>query len=230
VPPVTTTTEEVIKQQPSKPSTSGPGSGDGSHDNGRGGGGGDDNNWGNQDDRSYDNGRLAMWLAIASISVLFIAPTTAYVILITGKKWTPLPIPWPIWMSTIALLASSATLELASRALRSDLKEQFKKWLWITTVLGITFLFGQVLAWQHLVAQKVYLQSRQHSTFFFLLTALHGIHLLGGIFAMFYVVVGALRNRFSAEKRTAVDVTALYWHFMDLLWIYLFLLLFFWRW
>lgn len=178
--------------------------------------------------------RIGMWVALASILMLFMSLTSAYIVrqipaLGGGEAdWVPLEMPRVLWLNTVALLASSVTIELARRALKRNEYHRFNKWIVITTLLGIGFLLGQLIAWQQLAEQGVYVDSHPHSSFFYLLTSLHGIHLLGGVIALCFVTVAALRLRIGIKKRSAVNVTALYWHFMDGLWIYLFLLLFFW--
>ena len=99
----------------------------------------------------------------------------------------------------------------------------------MTTLLGVAFLAGQLIAWRQLAGQGIYVDSHPHSSFFYLLTSLHALHLLGGIIALAYITIAGLRLRISLRRRTVVNVTAIYWHFMDGLWVYLFLLLFFWR-
>ena len=99
----------------------------------------------------------------------------------------------------------------------------------MTTLLGVVFLAGQLIAWRQLAAQGVFINSHPHSSFFYVLTSLHGLHLLGGVIALSYVTVAAFRMRIGLKRRAAVDVTAIYWHFMDGLWIYVFVLLFFFR-
>jgi cytochrome c oxidase subunit 3 len=106
----------------------------------------------------------------------------------------------------------------------------------LTVALGLAFLCSQLLAWRQLVAQGVYLAGNPHSTFFYLLTGIHGAHLLGGIMALDYLLLRARRRssrpvsrEADARRRTAADMVALYWHFMDGLWVSLFLLLLIWR-
>jgi cytochrome c oxidase subunit 3 len=134
-----------------------------------------------------------------------------------------------LWFTTGVLVVSSLSIELARRALKRNDYAGFRKWISLTTLLGVAFLVGQLMAWRQLAAQGVFINSHPHSSFFYLLTSLHGIHLLGGVIALGYVTVAALRMRIGFKRRTAVDVTAIYWHFMDGLWIYLFVLLFFFR-
>jgi cytochrome c oxidase subunit III len=178
--------------------------------------------------------RIGMWVALASILMLFVSLTSAYIVrqipALNGgaEDWVPIQMPPVLWLNTAALLASSVTIELARRALKQSDYGRFNRWITVTTILGIGFLVGQVMAWQQLARQDIYVDTNPHSSFFYLLTCLHAIHLLGGVIALSIVTVAALRLRIGIRKRAAVNVTTLYWHFMDGLWVYLFLLLFFW--
>lgn len=179
--------------------------------------------------------RIGMWVALASILMLFVALTSAYIVRQIPAwnggvdDWVPLDMPPVLWVNTIAILVSSMTIELARRALNRNDYARFNRWLIVTTVLGAAFIAGQFVAWKQLAAQGIYVNTHPHSSFFYLMTGVHGVHLLGGILALLYVTLAALRLRIGMAKRNAVKVTALYWHFMDGLWVYLFLLLFFWR-
>jgi cytochrome c oxidase subunit 3 len=179
--------------------------------------------------------RIGIWVALAGILMLFAALTSALIIRqnrgLTGGMgdWVPIAVPPVMWVSTVLLLISSGTLEVARRSLAANSYGRLRLWLTLTTVLGIAFLIGQVQAWRGFAAQGVYINSHPHSSFFYLLTSVHAIHLLGGLVALGVVTIAALRMRISAKKRVAVGVTSIYWHFMDGLWVYLFVLLFFWK-
>jgi cytochrome c oxidase subunit 3 len=174
--------------------------------------------------------RLGMWVALASIVMLFTALSSAYIVrAASSSDWQPLMMPRLLFLSTALILVSSGTLEAARRKLRDA--GAYKPWLLLTLVLGIGFLVSQVFAWRQLVRQGVYLASNPHSSFFYLLTALHGAHLLGGVAVLGYLSV---RSRAAQDDRVAVskarakaDAVSLYWHFMDFLWLYLFVLLFY---
>lgn len=169
--------------------------------------------------RTYKTG---MWLALGAIVMFFAAFTSALVVRRgLSDDWVAIALPRVLWLNTAVLLASSLTLELSRR---SHHEAQFLRWLNITAALGLLFLGGQLLAWRELASRGVYLATNPSSSFFYLLTAAHGVHLLGGIIALAYLVLRA--RRMAAVRRAAtVDVTALYWHFMDGLWIYILLLL-----
>ncbi len=140
-------------------------------------------------------------------------------------------------MSTALILSSSATFEVARWALHRGEREVYRLWLVVSLLLGFGFLVSQLLAWRGLVGQGIYLATNPHSSFFYLLTGLHAVHLLGGILGMSYLMLRSGRGGSAkpgardkeAKRRASVDAIGLYWHFMDGLWVYLFALLFLWR-
>jgi cytochrome c oxidase subunit 3 len=176
--------------------------------------------------------RIGMWVALASILMLFTALSSAYIVrAASSNDWKPLTMPRILLLSTALILISSGTLEAARNKLKHASSQAHKRWLLLTVALGIGFLASQLLAWRQLVRQGVYVASNPHSSFFYLLTAAHGAHLLGGLAALAYL---SLRRRAPRDNAPAVakaqagaDAVTLYWHFMDFLWIYLFVLLFF---
>jgi cytochrome c oxidase subunit III len=168
----------------------------------------------------------AILLALVSILVLFLTLSVAFIVLkLTSPVWASVRLPRILWLNTAILIASSLTLELARRRLRDFDLARFRI-LWRTTlVLGLLFVAGQVIAWWQLVRAGVYIASNQAISFFYIFTAAHALHLLGGIAALLYV---ALR-RFETAKVSrgiAAQVTSYYWHFMDGLWVFLLALLY----
>lgn len=178
--------------------------------------------------------RIGMWVALASILMMFTALTSAYIVRAgSSTDWQPLTMPRVLWLSTALIIISSGTLETARRKLKEESQSAHKRWLVVTAVIGFAFLASQLFAWRQLVHQGIYVSSNPHSSFFYLLTATHGVHLLGGLLALLFL---SLRNRAggkhtlaTAKSEAAADAVTLYWHFMDILWIYLFVLLFFWH-
>jgi len=173
-----------------------------------------------------------MWVALASILMMFTALSSAYIVrAASANDWQPLKMPRILLLSTALIVISSGTLEAARRKWKDTVKSGHRRWLLLTVALGVGFLVSQLLAWRQLVRQGVYVASNPHSSFFYLLTATHGVHLLGGLAALAYL---SLRKRAPRNDQLAVaksqagaDAVALYWHFMDFLWLYLFVLLFF---
>ena len=181
-----------------------------------------------------DRYRLGMWVALAGIVMLFTALTSAYIVrTASANDWRPIAIPNVLWLSTLVIIVSSVTFEGARRALKSQDDDGYGHWLIATTILGLAFLVSQLWAWRQLVGQGIYLSSNPHSSFFYLLTGAHALHLLGGLLALTFLWVRSRRKiteaALVAKRQAAADAVTIYWHFMDGLWIYLFLLLFLWR-
>ncbi|MBA3513392.1 MAG: cytochrome c oxidase subunit 3 [Pyrinomonadaceae bacterium] len=187
-----------------------------------------------QFESSADRYRIGMWIALAAILMMFTALTSAYIVrAASSTDWRPIAMPQILLLSTALIITSSGTIEVARRKLKAALEDSYNRWLFLTAALGVAFVVSQLLAWRKLVRQGVYVASNPHSSFFYLLTATHGVHLLGGLIALIYLL---LRTRLTerhdqalAKQHAVTDAVTLYWHFMDGLWIYLFLLLFFWR-
>jgi len=198
---------------------------------------GDDGGRGDRGGRQEASLRIyltGMWLGLGAITMVFAAFTSAYIVRRgASNDWSATQIPALLWVNTAILVSSSLTLERARRAVgRAFLpvpSVRFRRWWTITTALGMVFLCGQIVAWRLLAAQGVYLSGNPSSSFFYLLTGAHGLHLLGGVVALLYVLARARETAPEPLTRIPVELTALYWHFMDGLWIYLLLVLVFWR-
>jgi cytochrome c oxidase subunit 3 len=165
-------------------------------------------------------------LAIVSILMFFMALASAYIIRKAGNDWVPVHLPAVLWVNTAALLASSATMESARRRLAAADQSGFRTLWQVTTALGFLFLVGQIVAWRQLVAEGVYVSTNPASSFFYIFTAAHGLHLLGGVGALLYVLFRAFEKT-QLSRATAAEVTSYYWHFMDGLWVFLLALLYF---
>jgi cytochrome c oxidase subunit 3 len=157
--------------------------------------------------------------------MLFIGFTSAYILRRASGDWRPLAAPPLLWVNTAALLLSSLTLERARRALRGWELPAAQGHFLATGLLGALFVAGQVLAWRSLAARGVYLASNPHSAFFYLLTGVHAVHLLGGL-AWFAAAYRRLRRFAYPPGEDALRLFATYWHFLGALWAYLLLLLF----
>ncbi len=218
---------------------------------GAGGGRGDD------DRPSYSERlrryRLAVMLALASVVMLFVSFTTAYVVRKAGavwdparndyvSNWAPLTLPIGILLfNTLVLAVSSITLEIARRRAAEDVvlapiadipgirvtANHALPWVWTTIFLGMAFLAGQAYAWHRLQLANISFDTSASSSFFFILTGVHAVHLAGGILALLFAGATSWLHRPPETRRIVIDVTAWYWHFMGALWIYIFALLYF---
>jgi cytochrome c oxidase subunit III len=206
-----------------------PGSNGGSRGNGHGGEGEKESS---RD--SLSKYRIGMWVALAGVAMMFTALTSAYIVRAsTSNDWRPLAMPRLMLVSTALILLSSVTFEIARRNLRGGNTTGYQRLLLLTVLLGLGFLATQLLSWRQLASQGIYLASNPHNAFFYVLTGAHGVHLLGGILGLDFLLLRSWRKRAAEQgalKRQAiVNAVAIYWHFMFGLWIYLFLLLFLWR-
>jgi cytochrome c oxidase subunit III len=215
--PSTIITEEIELIRSDK----GPGGGGFSGD---GGDGGDSNSSGGASvpQRAYITG---MYIALAGILMFFMAFVSAYIVRkdMPNSAWIPLEVPRILRLNTLILIASSFTLARAHSRFTAKDEEGFRHWWATTTFLGILFVAGQILAWRQLAAQGLFLATNPSSSFFYVFTGAHGVHLLGGILALLYVQFRATRK---VARGTAIEVVSMYWHFMDGLWVFLFLLLY----
>src|SRR5712692_4739113 len=186
---------------------------------------------GGSDGRGSSRGAsfIALYVLLASSTMVFAAFTSAMVVRRgLSSDWVSIHKPPVLWINTLILLASSVALEMARRALRNRARERFNAWWTVGTALGLLFLCGQILAWQQLRSAGVLISTNPSSSFFYILTASHAMHLLAGVVALLYVDVQALRLSLGPAKRTAIDISTIFWHFLDGLWIYLMALFYFW--
>jgi cytochrome c oxidase subunit 3 len=169
----------------------------------------------------------AIALGIVSIVMFFMAMASAFIFLrATSNRWVPLHLPSLVWVNTVILLLSSVAMELARRRLALADVRQFRKFWSAATALGMLFLIGQLVAWRQFVLAGFYVATNQASSFFYIFTGLHGLHLLGGICALLYVSFRRFEKA-KVSRSVAAEVASYYWHFMDGLWIFLLALLYF---
>jgi cytochrome c oxidase subunit 3 len=171
--------------------------------------------------RTYVTG---MTVALGGMLMFFMALVSAYIVRkgFPNSDWRSLNVPRILWLNTAILLASSVTLEFSRRRRARGDEEGFRHWWGVTAILGLFFIAGQVIAWRQLAAEGVYLATNPSSSFFYVFTGAHALHLLGGIGGLTTIM---LRDTRRLTRATAVEVVAMYWHFMDGLWVFLFLLL-----
>jgi len=181
-------------------------------------------------DYSSPPASTGIWVGIGAICMTFAAFTSALVVRQgAALDWRHFTLPSVLYLNTVILIASSVTLEMARKrvavymgAARPEGRQHPAFWLYVTLLLGVLFVAGQYIAWTQLRSQGLYLATNPSSSFFYVLTAAHALHVLGGLGGLTRVThkLGNLSLR-----RTTLDATARYWHFMDVLWIYLLLLL-----
>ena len=164
-----------------------------------------------------------MTVALGGIVMFFMALTSSYIVRKgAGIDWQRFIVPRILWFNTAILLISSVTLSRSRRDCCATTREGFRHWWYVTTALGLLFLVGQLIAWRQLAAAGVFLATNPSSSFFYVLTAAHGLHILGGLGALLSVAFHKGRR---ITQATSPNIVAMYWHFMDGLWVFLFVLL-----
>ena len=221
--PGTTATHDVELVGPGRGGLGGGTSGNG-HNGGGGGGDGMGSSGGaaGVPQRTYITG---MTVGLGGILMFFMALVSAYIVRkgMPNSGWVPLPVlPRILWLNTAILIASSFTLAHSRKLFRGEDESGFRHWWGVTTILGFFFLVGQIIAWGQLVKAGIYLDGNASSSFFYVFTAAHGLHLAGGIIGLLTVL---FRPTHRLTRGTATEVVSMYWHFMDGLWVFLLLLL-----
>jgi cytochrome c oxidase subunit 3 len=215
-------------------------------------GGGDDNS--GSGPLSFDvqlrRARLGMVAAMVAIVMVFVSFSSAYLVRqglptldphtnTLVSDWFPVPLPRLLLINTLVLLLSTLTMELARRQVAREAaltqivagpgvalnQEAGIHWLGLTVLLGFTFLTGQWMVWRELAARGFYVATSPSSSFVYLLTGMHGLHLLGGVVALVAAGGASLLRKPVTSRLVLLDVTGWYWHFMAFLWIYILCLL-----
>lgn len=171
-----------------------------------------------------------LWISMISMAMIFAGLTSAFVVRKAEGNW--LDFDFPIWfyISTAAILLSSLTMHWAKKNIKIDDSEKAYKGLIYTLVLGLIFALSQYLTWQMLYKNGVYFTgpgSNASGSFLYVITLMHLFHLFGGIFALGFTAVKMKLGKYSSTDHLGVELCAIFWHFLDFLWLYLFLFLLF---
>jgi len=169
--------------------------------------------------------KFALWLFIVTVVMIFAALTSAYIVRQSEGNWLEFEIPKTLYISSAIILASSLTMQWSYMAAKKDSLTSLRISSLITAFLGVAFLICQFLAWQDLVAMDVYFVGNPAGSFMYVLTGLHGVHLISGVIFLVLVTVNAFRYKVHSKSMDQIEMCATYWHFLDGLWLYLFLFL-----
>ena len=170
--------------------------------------------------------RFIMWVAIGSIVMMFAGMTSAYIVKKNQGNWLAFELPVVFWYSTAVILASSLTIYLANVALKAGKLVPYKLLITITSILGILFVKMQWTGFQDLEMRGIALigtQSNSSSSFLFIITGMHMLHVLGGVIALVVLFFRSFWLKKDQLSLVPVQIVATYWHFVDILWIYLFI-------
>jgi cytochrome c oxidase subunit 3 len=169
--------------------------------------------------------KFILWLFIVSVVMLFASQTSAYLVRRAEGNWMEFQIPAIFSYSSIVLVISSLSMQWAYFSAKKDNFRNLRIAISFTFALGIAFLWMQFQGWKELVAMNVYFVGNPSGSFFYVFTGLHGFHLISGLIVLLVALVSSFRMKVHSKKLTQLEICATYWHFLDLLWIYLFFFL-----
>lgn len=178
-----------------------------------------------QETLSMNPRKFIMWLFIVSIIMLFAAMTSAYLVRRAEGNWLEYDIPAVFSYSSVVLAISSITMHWAYVAAKKDNFGSLKTAITITFALGMAFLYMQFQGWVELVNENVFFVGNPAGSFMYIFTGLHGFHLISGLIVLIFALVAAFRFRIHGKNLNQLEIAATYWHFLDILWLYLFFFL-----
>jgi cytochrome c oxidase subunit 3 len=170
--------------------------------------------------------KFTLWVAIGSIVMMFAALTSAYIVKKNQANWLEFDLPKVFWYSTVTILASSVTIHLALKAFKAREMGRYRSLITVTAVLGLLFITLQYLGFRDLEMRNIALtgpKSNSAASFLFVITGLHMVHVLGGVIALLVIFIRAFASRTKTYSALPIELAATYWHFVDVLWIYLFI-------
>lgn len=170
--------------------------------------------------------KFTLWVGIGSIVMMFAALTSAYIVKKNQSSWLEFDLPRIFWYSTVVILVSSMTLHLATKAFKAREMGRYRTLVTLTAVLGLLFIIMQALGFQDLESRNIALtgiKSNSAASFLFVITGLHMVHVLGGVIALLIIFIRAYSVKMKNYSSLPLELVGTYWHFVDLLWIYLFI-------
>ena len=168
--------------------------------------------------------KFAMWLFMASVMMLFASLTSAYIVREAEGNWLYFELPLLFYYTTAIIAVSSVTMQWAYFEARKDRLNRVRNLILITSVLGVAFLVGQLLAWAELLKNSIYFEGNPSGSFVYVLTGLHGVHVVSAVMFLLVVLNSAVKLRINSKNMAQMEMCTTYWHFLGGLWIYLFIL------
>ena len=172
--------------------------------------------------------KMLLWVGLGSIVMMFAGLTSAYIVKKSQANWLEFDLPNLFWFSTLVILVSSFTIQMAVKKAKAGEMAQYRGFLSVTAILGLTFIILQIRGFQALELNNVALtgaRSNSAGSFLLVIAGLHLLHLVGGVIAIAVISLKAMAAKSSTNQVLSVELVASYWHFVDILWIYLFVFL-----
>ena len=237
--------EEIIPAKKKRSRRSGGGSnrpgGGGNNDGGNSDNGGSGGGFERYPENTPDNNtvpdkaKVVTWFLLIVVLMTFGGLAGAYIVIATNGvvEWKPFDLPIQVWISTALIIASSVTYHFAQVAVFNNDHRKLRRFLIVTTVLGAAFISSQVIVWLELVNEGYYMSGNPYAGFFYIITGIHAVHVLGGVIALGAIILRtAKQTEYGPElqyRRNLARSVGWYWHFIGILWILLFVMLSFWK-
>jgi cytochrome c oxidase subunit 3 len=167
--------------------------------------------------------KFTLWVAIGSIIMMFAGLTSAYIVKRDQPGWTTFGIPRAFWYSTAVIVLSSLTVQMALKAFRDREMKKYRNLITLTALLGIVFVILQWIGFKQVWNSGVTLRGSGAGQFLYVIAGLHALHVIGGVIALMVTFLKAYSKRIRSYNSVPVEIISTYWHFVDVLWIYLFL-------
>lgn len=170
--------------------------------------------------------KFTLWVAMGSIIMMFAGLTSAYIVKKNQSSWLEFDLPVVFMYSTLVIIASSLTVHLAAKAFKAREMARYRTLITVTALLGVLFMGLQILGFMDLEARNIALtgaKSNSAASFLLVITGLHMLHVLGGVIALLVMFIRAYVSRVKNYSSLSIELVGTYWHFVDILWIYLFI-------
>lgn len=170
--------------------------------------------------------KFTLWVAMGSIVMMFAGLTSAYVVKKNQSSWLEFDLPQIFWYSTLVILLSSTTIQLAIKAFKAGQITRYRTLITVTAILGVLFMVMQWMGFMNLEARDIALvgpKSNSAASFLFVITSFHLLHVLGGVIALLIIFIRAYAGKWNNNTSMPIELAGTYWHFVDVLWIYLFI-------
>jgi cytochrome c oxidase subunit 3 len=175
----------------------------------------------NQQRKRIHPHKFTMWVAIGSMLMMFAGLTSAFIVKSNQTGWKTIEVPKVFWVSTAVIIISSVTLQMALRSFKQREMNQYRMLIGVTLLLGVSFVVLQWMGFQQLWEQKITFKGSGAGQFLYVIFGLHAVHVMGGLIALIIMFIKAFVGKIKLYSSVPVEVMATYWHFVDLLWLYL---------
>ncbi|MEO8764961.1 MAG: cytochrome c oxidase subunit 3 [Ginsengibacter sp.] len=169
--------------------------------------------------------KFALWIALGSIVMMFAGLSSAYIVKRNQANWLTFDLPVIFWYSTAVIIISSITIMITRNAFLTREMQNYKRWLLVTTLLGISFVFMQYIGFTELWKSGITLTRNVSFSFLFVIVGLHAVHIIGGVIALIILLLKSFSSKTKNYSSISIDLMNTYWHFVDFLWIYILIFL-----